>query len=93
MDCSPPGSSVHGISQARILVGIAISSSRGIFPTQGLNLFCIPSEVEVFLCTELTVVQCQIIQMREEMIDTNNNPILKLTTDFDFYWEPKEFII
>ena len=27
------------------------------------------------------------------MIDTNNNPILKLTTDFDFYWEPKEFII
>ena len=29
MDCSPPGSSVHGISQARILEWIAISSSRG----------------------------------------------------------------
>ena len=29
MDCSPPGSSVHGISQARILEGVAISSSRG----------------------------------------------------------------
>ena len=28
MDCSPPGSSVHGISQARILEQIAISSSR-----------------------------------------------------------------
>ena len=26
---SPPGSSVHGISQARILEGVAISSSRG----------------------------------------------------------------
>ena len=28
MDCSPPGSSVHGISQARILKWVAISSSR-----------------------------------------------------------------
>ena len=29
MECSPPGSSVHGIFQARILVWVAISSSRG----------------------------------------------------------------
>ena len=29
MDCSPPGSSVHGISQARILEWVAIFSSRG----------------------------------------------------------------
>ena len=29
MDCSPPGSSVHRISQARILEWVAISSSRG----------------------------------------------------------------
>ena len=29
MDCSPPGSSVHGIFQARILEGAAISFSRG----------------------------------------------------------------
>ena len=29
MDCSPPGSSVHGIFQARILEWIAISFSRG----------------------------------------------------------------
>ena len=28
MDCSPPGSSVHGISQARILEWVAISFSR-----------------------------------------------------------------
>ena len=27
-DCSPPGSSVHGLSQARILVCVAISFSR-----------------------------------------------------------------
>ena len=38
VDCSPPGSSVHGILQARILAWIAMPSSKGIFPTQGLNL-------------------------------------------------------
>ena len=38
MDCSPSGSAVQGISQARILEWVAISSSRGVFPTQGLNL-------------------------------------------------------
>ena len=37
MDCSLPGSSVHGIFQARILEWAAISFSRGIFPTQGSN--------------------------------------------------------
>ena len=29
MDCSPPGSSVHGILQARILEWVAVSFSRG----------------------------------------------------------------
>ena len=29
VDCSPPGSSVHGISQARILEWVAISFFRG----------------------------------------------------------------
>ena len=29
MDCSPPGSSVHGILQARILEWVAIPFSRG----------------------------------------------------------------
>jgi len=37
-DCSLPGSSVHGNLQARTLEWVAISSSRGIFPTQGSNL-------------------------------------------------------
>ena len=37
MDCRPPGSSVHGISQARILEWVAIAYFR-IFVTQGLNL-------------------------------------------------------
>ena len=37
MDCSPPRSSVHGISQARILEWVAISFSKGIFLTQRSN--------------------------------------------------------
>ena len=32
MDCSPPGSSVHGISQARLLEWVAIPFSQGSFP-------------------------------------------------------------
>ena len=30
LDCGPPGSSVHGILQARILEGVAISFSRDL---------------------------------------------------------------
>ena len=37
MDCSLPGSSVHGTLQARILEWVAVASSRGIFLTQGWN--------------------------------------------------------
>ena len=41
MDCSPtpPDSSVHEISQARILEWVDISFSKGSFPTQGSNLY------------------------------------------------------
>ena len=38
-DCSPPGASVRRILQARILEWITMPSSRGIFPTQRLNLY------------------------------------------------------
>ena len=37
VDCSLPSSSIHGILQARILEWVAISCSRGVFPTQGSN--------------------------------------------------------
>ena len=38
MNSSVPGSSVHGVFQARILEWVAISLLWEIFPTQGLNL-------------------------------------------------------
>ena len=37
-DCSPPGSSVHGIFQARILGRVCHILLQGTFPTQGWNL-------------------------------------------------------
>ena len=37
LDCSPPGSSVHGIFQTRIMEWVAISFSRGVFPTRGIK--------------------------------------------------------
>ena len=42
LDHGPPGSSVHGISQARILEWVAISFSRGSSgPRDQTHLFCI----------------------------------------------------
>ena len=37
MDCSPPGSSVHGILLARILEWVDVSLLQGIFLNQGSN--------------------------------------------------------
>ena len=38
MDCSPPGSSVHGILQARTLEWVAIAFSRGASQPRDLHL-------------------------------------------------------
>ena len=44
MDCSPPGSSVHGILPAKILEYVVISSSRGSCqPRDWTHAFCIGS--------------------------------------------------
>ena len=45
MDCSPPGSSVHRILQARILELVAMPSSRGL----GQGQICGLSTLAVFL--------------------------------------------
>ena len=54
MDCSPPGSSVHGIFQARILEWVAISYSRGSSGTRDQILIsyvsCIGRQI-LYYCT------------------------------------------
>ena len=46
MDCSPPGSSVHGIFQAKILEWIAVSYSRGSSrPGERTRVTCIGRQI------------------------------------------------
>ena len=46
MDCSPPGSPVHGISQARILRWVAISFSKGSSqPRDQTHISCIGRQI------------------------------------------------
>ena len=53
VDCSPPGSSVHGISQARILEWVAISSSRGSsWPRDQTHDSCVSCTAGRFFTTE-----------------------------------------
>ena len=59
MDCSPPGSSVHGIFQARILERVAISYSR-FLTVYGYNcsisLFVIVVSILLCLICKLNVI-------------------------------------
>ena len=51
MDCSPPGSSVHGIFQARVLEWVAISfSSRSSQPRDWTHVSCIVRQILLPLC-------------------------------------------
>ena len=54
MDCSPPGCSVHGVSQARILEQVAISSSREYsdLEIEPMSLADSPALVSRFFTTE-----------------------------------------
>ena len=51
--CSPPGSSAHGILQARILEWVAISSSRGSsWPRDWTRVSCISCIIDRFFTAE-----------------------------------------
>ena len=52
MDCCPPGSSVHGILQARILEWVAMPFSRGSSqPRDWIHVSCITGEFLTFWVT------------------------------------------
>ena len=52
MDCSPPGSSIHGILQARILEWVAISFSKGSpWPRDQTWVSCTAGRVFAFWAT------------------------------------------
>jgi len=55
MHCSPPGSSAHGIFQARILEWFAIPSPGDLLPDPGIEPACLasPALAGGFFTTEL----------------------------------------
>ena len=59
IDCSPPGSSVHGILQARILECVAIPFSRGSSQLRDQTWIC---------CTAVTLVILFRLQPLEEVL-------------------------
>ena len=56
MDCSPPGSSVHGILQARTLEWLAIPSPPGDLPDPGMEPTSLlsPAQAGMFFTTSAT---------------------------------------
>ena len=56
MDCNPPGSSVHGIFQARILEWVAMPSPPGDLPDLGIKPVSLasPALVGGFFTTSAT---------------------------------------
>ena len=54
MDCSPPGSSIHGILQTKILEWVAMPSSRGSSrPRNQTRVSCSSSVADRFFTNEL----------------------------------------
>ena len=72
MDCSPPGSSVHGILQARVLEWVAYPFSGGKIFKNCESLSCTPVTY-VTLYSNNTSVKIKI----KEKQNKSNAPILK----------------
>ena len=89
-DCSPPGSSVHGIPRTRILEWVAISFSRGIFPTQGSNLcfllgrwiLKILSPLRSSIAHQIRFIIYNVLML--ETLDKLTSLIFKITLNFLF---------
>ena len=95
MDCSPPGSSIHGISQARILDLVAISFFRGpsdpgikpAFPALAGGFF--PSEppgamVQVFIYLFLCCDHCKLILTLFHLALTLDSRMKEADTTWNF---------
>ena len=74
MDCNPPGSSVHGIFQARILECIAISYSKG--SSQPRDQTC----VSCISCTgrQMGSLTCSFLDLSGHMPALNNGGLWQL---------------
>ena len=78
VDCSPPGSSVHGIFQARILEQVAISSSRGSSRPRDQTclscISCIGRQILYHCAISLTHLVLHYIFLEGSMSDSSHDP-------------------
>ena len=80
MECSPPGSSVHGIFQARTLEWFAISSSRGSsWPRNWNQVSCIGRWILYLWVTQkvLSLVSIYLYMLCSKMYDKCKFPLFK----------------
>ena len=73
MDCSPPGSSVHGILQARILEWITIPFSRDL-PNPGIKLESLALQADSLL-SEPQRKPHELLQTGTELHDTEEQQV------------------
>ena len=97
MDCSPLGSSVHGISQARILEWVAISFSRGSSGprdwTRVSSVFCtvvrfLTADVNIYIMNQVFLIAFYI---GKNVLMLCYMKICKCHTRVDVYLSPKIF--
>ena len=97
MDCSPPGSSVHGILQARILEWVAMPFSNIILICSNIclliTLYILFCRFYVFICDILPieVFHCEVVKYlgRLSCSDSKPNDFLKLAI---LLWNKLRFI-
>ena len=90
MDCSPSGSSVHGISQARILEWVPISSSRGTSrPADQTHTSYISCLAGIFFTTELPEQPCIINRSGPITSWEIDGETVETVSDFILFWAPK----
>ena len=87
MDCSPPGPSVHGILQARILEWVAISSFRGSSQPVSLESPAFASEFKRHLGSPVHLYAYLKKKKKNPNPKINCTPIQKLKTKkSECYW-------
>ena len=87
MDCSPPGSSAHGILQARILAWVAISFSRG--STQPMNrtwVSCIAGRFFTTLPPGKPFIRHSICQVNNKLFNKNNYNWINSLRELTHLW-------
>ena len=95
MDCSPPSSSVHGISQERILEWVAISFSRRSFwPRDWTCVSCIGRQILYHRATRLKDLKDPMLlghliisRGQNKVISINNFWRIKCSLDKQFFHE------